>query len=173
LKKNLFKKIEIRPKLEKKYEEIVSYKDPDWSIAALVKVGQISQDLADAMLEAPVPSGLTPEQADIYVEELQKQALPLEEKAIAFYRKAIDVSNAKGLYNEWTLKAQDYLKKYEPNKYPEPYIAKQVSTEFFYREDFHYKKMKVMAPPTELPVPNAPGASPADTKPSGAALPVL
>ncbi len=160
LKRNLFKKIEIRPKLEKKYEEIVGYKDPDWSIAALVRVGRISQDLADAMLDAPVPAGLTPEQADIYIEELQKQALPLEEKAIIFYRKAIEVSNAKGIYNEWSIKAQDLLRKYEPSKYPEPYLAGQVSTEFFYAAPARLEKAEVPLQPEPEPAP-APGTAPA------------
>jgi tetratricopeptide (TPR) repeat protein len=165
LKRNLFKKIELRPKLEMKYEEIVSYADPDWSIASLVRVGQISQDLADAMLEAPVPMGLTPEQADIYVEELQKQALPLEEKAIAFYRKAIEVSSAKGLYNEWSLKAQDLLRKYETAKYPPPYPAGQISTEFFYTAGAELEPVEV--PPQPEPAPlQAPGGPAAATEPA-------
>ena len=150
LKKNLFRKIEQRPKLEKMYEEIVAFADPDWSIAALVKIGRISQDLADAMLDAPVPSGLTPEQADIYIEELQKQALPLEEKAIGLYRKAIDVSTSKGIYNQWTLEAQNLLRKYEPNKYPDPYLAKQVSTEFFYQAEVKLDKIEVPNQPDAL-----------------------
>ncbi len=170
LKKNLFKKIEIRPKLEKKYEEVVSYADPDWSIAALVRVGQISQDLADGMLGAPVPMGLTPEQADIYVEELQKQALPLEEKALIFYRKAIEVSSTKGIYNEWTLKAQDLLRKYEPSKYPEPFMAGQAQTEFFYTAAPKLEPLEVPPQPEPEPTP-APGAAPAGGEPAAAGAP--
>jgi hypothetical protein len=163
LKKNLFKKIEIRPKLAKKYEEIVGYADPDWTVASLVRVGELSQNLADAMLEAPVPGGLTPEQADIYVEELQKQALPLEETAIMFYRKAIEVSNAKGIYNAWTLTAQDKLRKYEPARFPAPFEAAFVSTEFFYDLGLQLEKLEVLeAPPEPEPAPAGPGAAPAD-----------
>ncbi|MBN2493410.1 MAG: tetratricopeptide repeat protein [Deltaproteobacteria bacterium] len=152
LRRNLFKKIDTRPKLEKKYEEVVSYKDPDWSVAALVRIGELSMDLATAMLEAPVPAGLTPEQQDIYVEELQKQALPLEEKSSGFLNKAIQVSNSKGIYNRWTLHAQDLLRKYQPNLYPPPYEASLVSTEFFYERPLHTAKVEE-PPPEEIEVP--------------------
>jgi len=170
LKKNLFKKIEIRPKLAKKYEEIVGYADPDWTVAALVRVGELSQNLADSMLEAPVPGGLTPEQADIYVEELQKQALPLEETAILFYRKAVEVSNSKGIYNSWTLTAQDKLRKYETTRFPAPYEAAFVSTEFFYDLGPQLDKVEVPeAPPEPEPAP-APGPAPGgDAAPAGEA----
>jgi tetratricopeptide (TPR) repeat protein len=160
LKRNLFKKIKTRPKLEKKFEEIVAFGDPDWSLAALVRVGQISQDLADAMLEAPVPAGLTPEQADIYIEELQKQALPLEEKALNFYRRAIEVSNSKGIYNKWSMKSQDLLRKYEPSKYPEPYLAKKSQTEFFYDAEAQIEHLDVPAQPAPSATP-PPGSQPA------------
>jgi len=153
LKKNLFRKIELRPKLERKYEEVVAYKDPDWSIAGLVRIGQISQNLSQSMYDAPIPAGLTPEQADIYVEELQKQALPLEEKAMALYQKAIDVSGQKGLYNQWTIKAQEQLKSYRPSAYPEAYKAGLVSTEYFYERGPHTQKVDVPPPPEPVPLP--------------------
>jgi TolA-binding protein len=173
LKRNLFKKIEMRPELQKKYQEIVSYKDPDWSIAALVRVGQINQDLADAMLEAPVPAGLTPEQADIYIQELQKQALPLEETALNFYRKSIAVSSNKGLYNEWTIKAQELLRKYEPSKYPEPYVASQVSTEFFYEGEPRLERVEVPPQPEPTPAPPGAGAAGGEPKAASAARPSM
>ncbi|NMB73741.1 MAG: tetratricopeptide repeat protein [Myxococcales bacterium] len=165
LKKNLFFKIDTRPKLEKKYEEIVALRDPDWSIASLVRMAQLSQNLSDSMLEAPVPAGLTPEQADIYQEELQKQALPLEEKAITLYRKAIDVSNEKGLYNEWTMKAQDLLReKYEPNAYPEVFRAETASTEYFYLQGPKLDKLEVPDEPEPAALPPPAPAAPAATE---------
>jgi tetratricopeptide (TPR) repeat protein len=154
LKKNLFTKIDTRPKLEKKFEEIIAYQDPDWSIASLVRIGQLSQNLSDSMLEAPIPAGLTPEQQDIYQEELQKQSLPLEEKAISFYRKAIEVSNTKGIFNEWTLKAQDLLRdKYEPNSYPQPFDAELQSTEYFYVQGVQPEKMGKKQPGASIEQP--------------------
>ncbi len=162
LKRNLFKKIDIRPKLEKKYQEIIGFGDPDWSVAALVRIAELSKDLGRAMLDAPVPSGLTMEQQDIYVEELQKQALPLEEKAIVFLNKAISVSNTKGIYGSWTLMAQDLLRTFETNKYPDVYSAGLVSTEFFYDAGPLLNKLDVPEP-EEVPVAPAvkgtPGAA--------------
>jgi TolA-binding protein len=166
LKKNLFKKIELRPKLERKYEEVVAYKDPDWSIGGLVRIGQISQNLSQSMYDAPIPAGLTPEQADIYVEELQKQALPLEEKAMVLYQKAIDVSNRKGLYNRWTIKAQEQIKTYRASAYPEAYKAGLVSTEYFYEQGPHTQKVDVPEPSEPVPLPPTTPAAGAEAESS-------
>jgi hypothetical protein len=113
------------------------------------------------MYDAPVPGGLTPDQADIYTQELQNQALPLEEKAQIFYRKAIDVSSQKGIYNEWTLKAQELLRTYTPSMYPEPFDAELVSTEFFYQQG---GKLEPLSVPEAAPEPTpSPAETPADT----------
>ncbi len=129
LKHNLYLKIDARSKLEKKYEEIVRLQDPDWSFAALVRIGQINQNLGQSMCEAPIPHDLTPNQQDNYVQELQKQALPFEEKATASYQKVIAIATAKGIYNDWMLQAQDLLHVYQPTVYPEIYKAKLAPTQ--------------------------------------------
>ncbi|HUU02863.1 MAG TPA: tetratricopeptide repeat protein [Myxococcota bacterium] len=161
LRRNLLTKIDIRPKLEKKYEEVVGFKDPDWSIASLVRIGQLSQNLSQSMYDAPVPAGLTPDQQDIYVQELQNQALPLEEKAMVFYRKAIEVSGSKGIYNGWTIKAEEQLKIYQPSSYPEAFNAELVSTEYIYQPGCKIEKMKVspLPEPTQAPVVGPEGAA--------------
>ena len=129
LKHNLFVKIGVRSKLEKKYEEIVALQDPRWSLAALVRIGQINQNLSQSMYEAPISHDLTTNQQDNYVQELQKQALPFEEKATGCYQKVIAIAAAKGIYNEWLLQAQDLLRIYQPTVYPEPYKAKLSPTQ--------------------------------------------
>jgi len=118
LKRNLFMKIDIRSKLEKKYEEVVGFKDTDWSIAALVRIGQLSQNLSQSMYDAPVPASLTPDQQDVYFKELRNHALLLNNKAIVFYRKVIEVSSSKGISNDWTIMAQELLRKYMTQKNP-------------------------------------------------------
>ncbi|RME29475.1 MAG: hypothetical protein D6806_01310 [Deltaproteobacteria bacterium] len=157
LKRNLFKKIDMRPQLEKKYQEVIAYKDPEFAIAALVRMGQLSRNLSQSMYDAPIPAGLTPEQQDIYVQELQNQALPLEEKAMALFQKAIDVSAAKGVYCKWTLEAQEQLKNYRPKAYPPPYEAEMVATEYIYEEGFDDRAVEVPPPPP----PSQPAAAPA------------
>jgi len=151
LKKNLFAKIDLRPKLQKKYEEVVAYQDPDWAIASLVRMGMISKNLSQSMYDAPVPAGLTPDQQDIYQQELQNQALPLEEEAMGFFQKAVEVSSTKGIYNEWTLKAQDLIRAYQPQAYPPPFEADMVSTEFFYMQDFDTQPLPVPEQQESLP----------------------
>jgi len=51
-----------------------------------------------------------------------------EVRHMSLYQKAIEVSNQKGLYNQWTIKAQEQLKSYRPSAYPAAYQAGLVST---------------------------------------------
>lgn len=80
---------------------------------------------------------------------------------MALYQKAIDVSNQKGLYNKWTIKAQEQLKSYKPSAYPQAYKAGLVSTEYFYEQGPHTQKVDVPPPPEPVPLPPTAPAAPA------------
>ena len=123
LQKNLFRKLALRTELEKKYEEVIALKDPIFSLAALVRMGQLSQHLGEAMLRSPVPAGLTPEQQEIYLDELEKQAAPLGDRAKALLGKALQIAFEKGLYGPWALEAAETLQKLAPSKSPSTYLA--------------------------------------------------
>ena len=123
LQKNLFRKLALRTELEKKYEEVIALKDPIFSLAALVRMGQLSQHLGEAMLRSPVPSGLTPEQQEIYLDELEKQAAPLGDRAKALLGKALQIAFEKGLYGPWELEAAETLQKLTPPRILSIYLA--------------------------------------------------
>jgi hypothetical protein len=64
-----------------------------------------------------MPRGLDAEQQELYRSTLESQALPLEDKAVEAFSKAIAISRSTGVYSEWVVKAQDLLREYQPDAY--------------------------------------------------------
>jgi len=133
LKKDLAEKMKATPALEADYTAVLGIGSGDWGIAALTRIGMMYQDFARNFVESPDPVGLDFEQLDMYRSELENRAFPLEEKAIEAYEKALDKSYELGIYNEYTLAAQDALNKFKPGEYGEIRQADYTGSEFFSR----------------------------------------
>ncbi|MFL5311488.1 MAG: tetratricopeptide repeat protein [Myxococcales bacterium] len=98
------------------YTEVIEAGSPTWSQAALTRLGEAYRDFNKGLLQAPTPRGLDAEQRELYRTTLENQALPLEDKAVEAFRKAIETSGRTGSYSEWTLRAQDRLREYRPDE---------------------------------------------------------
>ncbi|NOZ85743.1 MAG: tetratricopeptide repeat protein [Deltaproteobacteria bacterium] len=118
LEAGLKKKAKALLEMKKRYETIVSYRQAEWAIAALYKLGEANQNFARTLYDAPIPPELTPEQADIYTQGLQNKAMPIEERAAEAYKKAVNKSFELGMYSKWTKKALEKLSELKPNTYP-------------------------------------------------------
>ena len=110
-------------KLLAQYGEVIAIGSPKWSEAAFTRIGEAYRNFNKGLLDAPVPRGLDPEQRELYRSTLESQALPLEDKATEAFNKAIDASLRSGAYSEWTLRAQDYLREYQPDSYGDVHKA--------------------------------------------------
>jgi tetratricopeptide (TPR) repeat protein len=106
-------------KLLAAYTEVIAAGSARWSQAALTRLGEAYRDFNKGLLEAPTPRGLDPEQRELYRTTLENQALPLEDKAVDAFRKAIETSSRTGFYSEWTLRAQERLREYRPDEVPD------------------------------------------------------
>lgn len=107
-------------KKEGKFLQILGYKNGDYGICALTRMGQIYRGLADSIRGAPLPRNLTEDQIEIYSAELDAVALGPEEKAIGAFENALNKAYELNVYNECTLTAQENLKQLNPNKFPDP-----------------------------------------------------
>ena len=101
------------------YGEVIDIGSPKWSEAAFERLGEAYRDFNKGLLEAPTPRGLDPEQQELYRSTLESQALPLEDKATGMFTKSIEVSQKSGVYSDWVLKAQDFMREYQPDAYGE------------------------------------------------------
>lgn len=88
--------------LQAAYTKVVEAGDPEYAVAALYRIGEAYAAFADMLYNAPVPKGLSEEEADIYKVELEGQAAPVEDKALEAFKKAEARGKKNGQENRWT-----------------------------------------------------------------------
>lgn len=103
---------------KKVYLDVLSYRVPEWATAALYRIGQGYQSFAKAMRSAKVPRELSPDEQQIYRDELEKSVVIIEDKALdAFksgYSKALEI----GVYNQHTRLLRQALAELDRANYP-------------------------------------------------------
>ncbi|AKU90565.1 tetratricopeptide repeat protein [Vulgatibacter incomptus] len=133
LKTALQAKMKTTPTMEADFRNVIAIGSGDWAIAALTRIGMMYQDFSRNFVESPDPPGLDFDQLDLYRAELENRAFPLEEKAIEAYEMALAKSYEIGVYNEYTLAAQDALNRFKPGEYGEVRQVAYTGSEFFSR----------------------------------------
>lgn len=118
LTKSIEQKALLLKRLRDRYLEIINFGDAEMGVAALYHVGLVYQEFSQALFNAPVPKKLTPEEVQLYQQELTNRATPIEEKAVEAYEKAVKKAFELEVYNEWELKAYDALMQFKPELYP-------------------------------------------------------
>ncbi len=114
MKRLLEKKAEMLKKLTEELVNIPQYGDAYWAEGALYLIARAYKDFAEALYDAPVPPGLTPEEEDIYRQELEAQAFPIEDKATEAVKRAIEYAEKLGIENEWVYKSRLLLQELQP-----------------------------------------------------------
>ncbi len=175
LKTDLKAKLEALPKAEQAYLGVIETKSPEWGVAALVRIGQLSQDFARNLVESPDPRGLDEDQLMMYRSELESRAFPLEDKALEAYERALQKSTELMVYNDWTLLAQDQINKLKPGSFLERRDVPFMGSESFATApaitalpEAEKPAAPAVAPPAAAPAPVAPVPTEA-TQPTAAA----
>jgi len=104
-------------KLLEGYAQVVAVGSPTWSTASFERIGEAYRNFNKGLLDAPTPRGWMPSSRSCTAARSREQALPLEDKATEAFGKAIQVSQKSGVYSHWALKAQDFLREYQPDAY--------------------------------------------------------
>jgi TolA-binding protein len=94
-----------------------------WAIAAAARIGQISQNAADALYTAEVPkdlrSGPYAEDAwDAYCDTLTTMAAPLEERSVAGFGSCLETSTALNWFSKWSKLCERELGQIRPQDFP-------------------------------------------------------
>lgn len=94
-----------------------------WAIAASARIGQISQNAADALYTAEVPrdvrSGPYAEDSwDAYCDTLTTAAGPLEERSVAGFRSCLETSTSLNWFNKWSKLCERELGQIRPQDFP-------------------------------------------------------
>lgn len=156
LRKALKDKTETLARIEKAYTEVAAIGAADWTLASVTRLGMAFHDLANQFRESPDPPGLDEEQLAMYRGELENRAFPLEDKAIEAYESALAKSFEIGVYNEWTIRAQDALNELKTGAFLEARDVPYTGAEFFVTAP---AVTEIAAPPAR---PSEPAPAPAD-----------
>ncbi len=123
IKEKLDKKMSTMTELEKEYKAIIAeLKDPYWSVASLLRIGQMYENMSQAFFNSTVPNyllDLDPMVYDVYIEKVQEKATQIEETAVAHFEEALKTARNYGVYNEFSRKAVELLQQYRPEEYPQ------------------------------------------------------
>ena len=97
---------------------MLSYNVPEWSTASLYRIGESFEGFAKSLREYPVPDGLTPEEEDAYLEQLNVFALAFEEQAIEAYRSGYGKAMELKIYNRHTRNIREALGRLSSQDFP-------------------------------------------------------
>ena len=91
------------------YLRAIRIGNPDWTIAAGYRIGELYDELYTQMIEAPLPAGLEPEERAAYREELRKRVRVLIQKAIAIYEGTLSTAQRARVTNRFVERTQASL----------------------------------------------------------------
>ena len=122
LKQALNAKLAELKKVAPLYNEVKTYKRPDWTLAAFYRQAYMLERLAQTLYDAPVPPEFKragqEEYLAAYQDQLAQFAQPYEEQAVQVYVQALGAAREFRVKNEWTKKIQESLARYRPREYP-------------------------------------------------------
>ncbi len=96
-------KLDMVSKIEKEMTDVINFDDGYTIVSALNRMGQVHQHLTFALLNTPLPKGLTSEEISEYKKLLKGTVKPFKENSVKAYKKALEKGKALNAYNN------DYL----------------------------------------------------------------
>jgi cellulose synthase operon protein C len=121
---------------ETRYKQVQEFERPVWSLAAEFRIGWAYEIYAKAILAIPPPpldkdqqkllKQLPPEDREQVIQAVndkfqaakEQWVAPMEERAKAEYKIAVELAKKGNISNEWTLQALARMNAYDPDGYP-------------------------------------------------------
>lgn len=119
LKGSILSKTNALQEIQKTYTKTVAFKSADPAICALHKIGLAYDQLAEQLINFPVPKGL-PEEVLIELRpQFEQQAEPVKKNAAEAFTAVVTKSQELDVFNPCTIAALDMLRnKYRPDAFP-------------------------------------------------------
>jgi len=115
---DLKKKAQLLKNAEGLFAQVVATSSLEWASAALYRIGDMYAQFARAIYDAPLPSGLSEKESEIYREQLQSLAFPIEEKARQALEVSFQMALKHGYHSRWTVSTLERLQELDPGRYP-------------------------------------------------------
>ncbi|MFN3201888.1 MAG: tetratricopeptide repeat protein [Bradymonadia bacterium] len=112
------------------YVEVIQFKSANWAIAALARIGQMFQGLAEDVYNAPAPRVFNEEQVEIFKGQMAEKGSVLESKAVEAYIRTLKKAQELNWFNEWSDLVERQLAKLKPGEYRYPDEVRSAPTFF-------------------------------------------
>jgi hypothetical protein len=124
----IVRKASLLKDLEGRYKQVLGFKQVDWTMASLYRIGELYQSFAESIIKAPCPqevkrrakqAGATADEGcEEYRALLEEQAGTVEDKAVAAYETAATRARELQVVNAWTKRTLVALNKLRRAQWP-------------------------------------------------------
>lgn len=108
---SLKKKKDLLQTVLQEYVSAGKFQVAEWTTASLYKTGLTFEDWADAFVNSPVPPELSSEEKQEYLIGLNQQAMPFRQKALEVYRANVASAEKSNIQNEWVEQSKQRMEK--------------------------------------------------------------
>jgi len=107
----------------KQYEAVLGIKDAASSITAAARLGQISQNLSDALFTAEIPKDVrtgefADEKVEAFCDKMTEVAEPLEARSLEAFGVCLSKSTELGWFSDWSKLCERELGQIKPEEFP-------------------------------------------------------
>lgn len=113
------KKLSLLGRLNSDLTEVIKYDNPEEIVGALTLIGQANANMAQSLLEAPLPSGLNPEETKQYRAGIEKLVEPYKKTSKESFKRAVERGQDLEAYSPYYDKAYAALRVLEPGSLSE------------------------------------------------------
>lgn len=103
--------------LAQQYSQLARFAQPETSVAALYRVAEIQEALANILVQTPNPSGVSEQDAESFRSRIEKIALPLQEEASSLYAQALEKAHDAEVITPYTDLIQERLASTRPDDF--------------------------------------------------------
>jgi TolA-binding protein len=102
----------------RRYQEVIDLSSGEHTVASLYRMGEMHENFARILFDAPPPQGASQAQVDQYRSSIEKVAFPLRDEANKFFETAYKRSQEVQTFTEWTRRAYEKMVEIQPDKFP-------------------------------------------------------
>lgn len=121
--------------LVSEFEKIIKIGDHVWQAASLYKLGEMHENFASLIFNAPKLVDATQQEIDEYRSRMEKAAFPLKNEAYKYYKAAWQKAQQENIFNHWMLKSYAKITSMYPDEHPQ--ITEKVNTPLYLTHKMH------------------------------------
>ena len=118
LPQRLQRKSELLQRAALAYADVVEFAVAEWVTASLFQIGRSFELFAEAMRDFEIPEGLSEAEQQVYMDELARFIIPMEERALEAYEGGYQKALELRIYNRWTAQLREALTRLNDVAYP-------------------------------------------------------